>query len=960
MSGVQGLGIPAFGGAAGGSSTAPAGAAGGGGSGIRKQRSQRFTVPYSHARSQSSSSSSTPSPAPPPPVPPVPSLPYLAPSLPVQSQSQPHHSPVDPTSAMSLEFLASPTGMSPYPGPAFTSQAQAQAQAAVTAASGAGGGGVSPGTAGSADEIIETAIVIKSIPFACPKEHLLAVMASLSLPPPFAFNYHYAPEDPTSFRGLAFANYRLPSEAALVRAAMDGLEIMGRKLRAEFKKQLRPGEKEMIERTKAIKRMRSAQMLASTGAGSRTEGGGGPPVQGWQRREASAPGGWPSSSASSFGMSNQGDTSTTATTFGQREFVPAPPVPAIPAAFMQQQQQQQQQYGLGSGGVGVVYQQPQPQHYHARQQSLSNLAATDAPNTSTDEGTGGGTGGDGSKSSVVSVSDVGTSVSQRAARVSASEGEEEEAGGGSGGSRGVEEEGSEIGESEEGGEGDYHLDMNDPSTLELYSRVLLFSSDPLRDELSFSRSLSPAQRRAVHLIARKLGLEHRSLGEGERRCVVVYKRGCAPPSHVEGGGGAVGVAGEKGRNEMGRFARMDPPRRSLRGSVSSIVLRQAASSPTDYLHPTSSSSIIPSHDFSSSPSRLAGPPRHQHSSSSSGSGSAGSSSMLPSPIGTGSNGLYAQQQQQQQMLRGKKSMPDMRYTSHASLMPAAGGVGAASMAMLPSFSGSGSSGLSVQPHQHQQQYLPHSHQQQHPHSTGSRSSSPYDAYSTPASSPMGLLPVPSSGYQQNHLTSSVSLGADLAGYLGGAKSSYPYQDYQQHQQPTMRLPDVAEAAFNAAPMYPNANGQQAYSPQYEAVDAPISTSNSYSAADMMHGIRKSFSTMRLGGGGNSSGWNDAPSSSTTFSSSSQAHNDYEREQWPLDGTKTMGPRQFRRHVALPTEWTQQRQQQQQQSVQNLFSAAAEPNSLAPQQLRSTASVGAGLGGGGAPGGLEWRRRGGGE
>lgn len=72
--------------------------------------------------------------------------------------------------------------------------------------------------------------------------------------------------------------------------------------------------------------------------------------------------------------------------------------------------------------------------------------------------------------------------------------------------------------------------MNDPQTLELYSRILLFSSDSFRDELSFSRSLSPRQRRTVHLIAKKLGLEHKSLGEeGDGRYVVVWKRGTAGP-----------------------------------------------------------------------------------------------------------------------------------------------------------------------------------------------------------------------------------------------------------------------------------------------------------------------------------------------------------------------------------------------------------------------------------------------
>ncbi|KAI5474149.1 hypothetical protein MNV49_004141, partial [Pseudohyphozyma bogoriensis] len=72
------------------------------------------------------------------------------------------------------------------------------------------------------------------------------------------------------------------------------------------------------------------------------------------------------------------------------------------------------------------------------------------------------------------------------------------------------------------------LDLNDPHALEIYSRVLLFRDDSLRDELAFARSLTAPQRRVVHLVAKKLGLDHRSVGEGEERCVVVYKAGVMP------------------------------------------------------------------------------------------------------------------------------------------------------------------------------------------------------------------------------------------------------------------------------------------------------------------------------------------------------------------------------------------------------------------------------------------------
>jgi hypothetical protein len=67
------------------------------------------------------------------------------------------------------------------------------------------------------------------------------------------------------------------------------------------------------------------------------------------------------------------------------------------------------------------------------------------------------------------------------------------------------------------------LDMNDAATLEIYSRILLFKDDHMRDELAFSRTLSPKQRRVVHLIAQRLGVYHYSIGEGEERYAVVTR-----------------------------------------------------------------------------------------------------------------------------------------------------------------------------------------------------------------------------------------------------------------------------------------------------------------------------------------------------------------------------------------------------------------------------------------------------
>lgn len=76
--------------------------------------------------------------------------------------------------------------------------------------------------------------------------------------------------------------------------------------------------------------------------------------------------------------------------------------------------------------------------------------------------------------------------------------------------------------SEVGGRKD-ELDLNDPATLEIYSRVLLFKDDRMRDELSFSKSLTAIERRIVHMVSKKLGLYHYSMGEGDERFVTVTK-----------------------------------------------------------------------------------------------------------------------------------------------------------------------------------------------------------------------------------------------------------------------------------------------------------------------------------------------------------------------------------------------------------------------------------------------------
>lgn len=76
------------------------------------------------------------------------------------------------------------------------------------------------------------------------------------------------------------------------------------------------------------------------------------------------------------------------------------------------------------------------------------------------------------------------------------------------------------------------LDLNDPATLEIYSRVLLFKDDRMRDELSFSKNLTTSERRIVHMVSKKLSLFHYSVGDGEERHVVVTKNEVNPGHKV--------------------------------------------------------------------------------------------------------------------------------------------------------------------------------------------------------------------------------------------------------------------------------------------------------------------------------------------------------------------------------------------------------------------------------------------
>jgi len=269
---------------------------------------------------------------------------------------------------------------------------------------------MAPSTPGPAndEDVIPTAIVIKNIPFNVKRETLLDIIASLSIPTPYAFNYHL--DQSGQFRGLAFANFRASSDADAVVAALNGFDVQGRKLRVEYKKVLQAGEKERIEREKAIRRMRSMQLEK-------------------EQNQVSSP----MSPYEDFGVIAPSFTpqrSFSAPYTPQQQYSPPqlPPVPQMPPSFINTNIQQLQSLLSPMGSNNPVVKSP------------SN-----------------------------------------------------------------------------------ELDLNDPSTLDIYSRILLFKDDHMRDELAFSRTLSPKQRRVVHLIAQKLGVFHYSVGEGEDRYAVVTR-----------------------------------------------------------------------------------------------------------------------------------------------------------------------------------------------------------------------------------------------------------------------------------------------------------------------------------------------------------------------------------------------------------------------------------------------------
>ena len=80
------------------------------------------------------------------------------------------------------------------------------------------------------------------------------------------------------------------------------------------------------------------------------------------------------------------------------------------------------------------------------------------------------------------------------------------------------------------------VDMNDPVVLQFYTELVRFKDAADKESITFPPSLTPMQRRNVHMMAHQMGLAHLSKGNGEQRQVHVLKihdtPNISPPLHA--------------------------------------------------------------------------------------------------------------------------------------------------------------------------------------------------------------------------------------------------------------------------------------------------------------------------------------------------------------------------------------------------------------------------------------------
>ena len=344
--------------------------------------------------------------------------------------------------------------------------------------------------------------------------------------------------------------------------ALNGYDISGRKLRVEYKKVLQAGEKERIEREKAIKRMRSmqfdrGQLPAGGGANGNSSGStgrstsynnGGPNRQGsWSQTNGN--------SSSNANPNSQGGAqqnalsgipaSLLASMTPQQLQSLAASLPGGAGSLNFNQQGQSltpplttQSQSSGSGGMvshlSHVY---VPQHVTGAliRERTESTNTTGSQNVQRDNKSGQDSAfGTGSMQAMQQQHLQQLQNPDRMPSPALSLGGASHHGSSSGGNGGLspslgpnafaQSQPMQLTASNPGSQTGYNdVDFNDPVVLDIFSRALMFKEDRMRDEFSFSRNLSVKDRRAVHAVGEKLGLHHYSTGEGSDRYVVLSK-----------------------------------------------------------------------------------------------------------------------------------------------------------------------------------------------------------------------------------------------------------------------------------------------------------------------------------------------------------------------------------------------------------------------------------------------------
>lgn len=101
------------------------------------------------------------------------------------------------------------------------------------------------------------------------------------------------------------------------------------------------------------------------------------------------------------------------------------------------------------------------------------------------------------------------------------------------------------------------LDLNDPVTLQYYTELTVFRRDESREILIFPATVSPEERRQVHILAHYMGLEHRSVGDADARQIQVLKPHVPSPTGQAHANAGTSVGLDVHRRGLSRAATFD-------------------------------------------------------------------------------------------------------------------------------------------------------------------------------------------------------------------------------------------------------------------------------------------------------------------------------------------------------------------------------------------------------------------